>query len=258
MDILTFNELQAVAAIFRADESGEPSAFLGTCFAFRQKDCFLTANHCVADVDGLRESDRSTSAIERRRQTIPEAELFIVHPYIKKILRVQEVIRHKTADIALVRSDPIESEDAHAFLICTSDYSLGTECAAYGFSKTIFGDAPDQPIARLFKCYFQRFMSYESLPLGYSYEAAELNIACPSGLSGGPVFRTDRKMVICGLVTENLTSATARNPIEETQKGAVITKVYRTDINYGVCLLLADVKDWLNEHIPKPRKTDKG
>lgn len=232
MDITKYNPLQAVAGVFRADASGEPSAFLGTCFAFRQTNCFLTANHCVG--------------------TLQETDVLIVHPLIRRTLRVEEIARHKTADIALLKSEPIESEDAQSFLLAVSDRKLGTDCIAYGFPEMIFGSKSKQPTARLFKCYFQRFMSYESIIYGYLYEAAELNIACPAGLSGGPVFKDDWTMLICGLVTENLQSTTYLDSVEEIQKdGVVIKKQYQNMINYGVCLMLSDVRDWLNEHIPK-------
>lgn len=231
MKITDFHALECIAALFKAAPSPENQAFLGTCFAFRRKTHFLTAAHCIGD--------------------LKENEILLAHPGAGQTFKASSVVRHPTADIALIKVDSIESDQAQAFLSLKTKYGLGDDFKAFGFPEDVFGHDASQPVGRLFKGYFQRYFFREGNSR-YRYDAGEMNIACPGGLSGGPVFMGDRTWVVFGLVTENLESTTFLHSVREIDMAGKVTREhYQNVINYGVCLMLTGVKDWLDEHIPK-------
>ena len=58
--------------------------------------------------------------------------------------------------------------------------------------------------------------------------------------------------MLTGLVTENLESTTFLHSVEEVQEdGKILREHYQNVINYGVCLMLDSVRDWLDAYIPK-------
>jgi len=92
-------------------------------------------------------------------------------------------------------------------------------------------------------------MAYTSFS-GFQYAAMELNIACPRGLSGGPLFRVSEAERVMGLVTENLESTTALDEVEVvSSQGMVERTEARKVITYGVALRLGAVADWLDERV---------
>jgi hypothetical protein len=85
---------------------------------------------------------------------------------------------------------------------------------------------------------------------GYEYDAAEMSIGAPAGLSGGPLVRHDHPLII-GLVTENHRSTTFLQAVEEIQKGGSVYKeTIHEMITYGIALLLQPLDAFLSQHIP--------
>jgi hypothetical protein len=173
------------------------------------------------------------------------------------------VIAHATADIAVLALAS-GKETTDVWLHFDTDARLGNDFMAYGFPEDQFapeaGEAErvyvyrGNPTARLFKGYFQRYFDHRSrLSARYEYRAGEMSIGCPAGLSGGPVFRPLSQHMLCGLVTENFESATVLHWKEQAVEGphTHYTEQARI-INYGLCLMLSSVSDWLNEHCPFP------
>lgn len=235
--------LDAVALVYEGQQDGSEH-FLGTCFAFRYKNRFLTAHHCVAEKDVSR--------------------LSVFHPQDFVHTKVESMAVHPTADIAvLVLASGRHETDV--WLHFDTDNRLGNDFMAYGFPEDQF--APEQeaaersfvyrgnPTARLFKGYFQRYFNHRSrLPAGYQYRAGEMSIGCPAGLSGGPLFRPMSVHSLCGLVTENFESATVLHWKERAVEGSgTHTTEQARIINYGVCVMLSSVADWLEEHCPFPK-----
>ncbi|MDD1779529.1 MAG: hypothetical protein LUQ65_15305, partial [Candidatus Helarchaeota archaeon] len=167
-----------------------------------------------------------------------------------KVLSIQN---HPNADIALLRMPVGTINGVSPFLDSAGGYALGEDFITYGFPEDIsFSDNSNasQPTPRLFRGYFQRFFDYRSY-MGYRYIAGELNIPCPAGLSGSPLFRAYNQSMVTGMVTENIESTTMLDEIEDTQKdGKTIEKIFRKVITYGICLMLHDVRDWLDNNIP--------
>jgi hypothetical protein len=126
-------------------------------------------------------------------------------------------------------------------------YELGDDFVAYGLPEDAAGPNASTPVPRVFRGYYQRFVHYQS-PLGYEYLAAELNIACPAGLSGGPLFRREG-FILVGMATENLQVSTTLDSLEEVESGGSVRReVSRRVVEYGIGLMLRDVEPWLQEY----------
>jgi trypsin-like peptidase len=207
-------------------ESGK-DILLGSCFSVRGSDMFLTAAHCVGKLDA--------SALVVRSAGIPERRV------------VLRVVRHPSADLALLEVAKAEEEGVEPFVYAVSNWSLGEDFFAFGYPEDVFGDYPGAPTPRLFKGHFQRFIQTYKSKLGYEYFAAELNIAAPAGLSGGPLFRAAAPVVL-GIVTENLESTTFLDSVEQVFRDGQTTRTtYQKVITYGVALMLSPLKEWLND-----------
>jgi hypothetical protein len=222
------NQIASVAALLH---SPDPGAFLGTCFPFRDPTCFLTAAHCAGE--------------------LPAKELAIGLPMGDAgVVPVVAVERHPTADIALLRIAQTTAGEITPFWNLNDRYSLGDSFAAFGYTEDTFGPEPRLPVARQFRGHIQRVLRYVS-PLGYEYDAAELSIGCPGGLSGGPIYLPNSWAAVVGVVTENLESTTYLQAVDEVQEnGEVHHYRHQTMINYGIALLLDDLREWLDARAP--------
>jgi hypothetical protein len=85
----------------------------------------------------------------------------------------------------------------------------------------------------------------------YRYFAGELSIACPRGLSGGPVFRPEMPDEVLGVVTEDLDVGTIEHSVEtEEDDGQRYSLETKRIISYGLAVVLIEVNDWLTQNIP--------
>jgi hypothetical protein len=211
----------------------EDADFLGTCFAFRQSNVFLTAAHCVPEgADGM---------------------LFVNTPPVGGFHVVAEVHRHPTADLALLALDgsawPGEVEP---FVRVKPFTALGLEFMAYGFPED--APAPDvetpTPTERLFRGYLQRRLVYRRA--GYEYAAGEMSVPAPAGLSGGALFAAGDFNSVIGVAAENVQSTTYVGRVEETTTAAGTERfVEREHVQYGIAVLLAPLTEWLDELAPE-------
>lgn len=213
-------------------EGSRSPAFVGSCFSLWHPNFFVTAAHCLRNAEPKK--------------------LLINNPYEgADPRRVEEVTKHSHADLAVLRVADGGSVTEPFQRVVLID-ALGLDYYAFGYPEDVFGQDTRQPVPRSFTGYFQRFFAYQSR-LGYTYQAGEMNIACPGGLSGGPVFSTYNVSsgVVYGVVTENLQSFTTLDTIEEIELGGNRSRLtYREVINYGICLMLGAYEDWLRGHIP--------
>jgi len=208
------------------------SAFLGSCFAFRRADSYFTARHCIGD--------------------LPTDDIAILQPAVhpQQVLRVRDVVRHPTADLAILRVGEEHSRSVHPFTDWAGNYFLGEDFWAYGYPEDLLRRRTQVPTPRIFKGHYQRYFSHQS-PLGYCYDAAEMSIPAPHGLTGGPVFRDVAPLVVTGLVTENLESPTVLWKQEESTLEERMTQGALDPppvISYGVVLLLDYHGPWLEEN----------
>lgn len=217
----------------QATETAKP--YLGTCFAFRWQNRFITARHCI--------------------EGIPDDELVLESGPARGFLQtVGDVWRHPTADIAVFETGGIglAAVPVQPFRSIATERFLGEEFFAFGYPVDVLGPDATEPTPRLFKGSFQRFMPNYRSYSGYNYAAGELSFACPGGLSGGPLFRTNDLTAVFGLATENLRSTTHLEAVEDHSVNGTPSKriEYREVISYGTALMLSDVSDWLDQWIP--------
>jgi hypothetical protein len=207
--------LRAVGSVFV--RRGNTSTFGGTCFAFRHPDCVLTAGHCV---EGLRREDVEVTFLGAERRS----------PAV-------DVVRHPTADLALLRLAGIglspglepfaaleHSERGQAFAGCGSIAGAGERFE--GRIRRVFADEDD----------------------GHRY--AEMSVAARDGFSGGPLFSPVAPFAVVGLMTANRTSplALARSRLLRRLRPEV--RSVQSPAR-GIALLLDDLLEWLDEHVPE-------
>ena len=235
------NPLEGIGLLYHEKEFESRYNFLGTCFAFRHPTYLLTASHCI----GKLSANDCFVLFLRFSKTI--AKLI----FGGKALSIQ---KHPNADIALLRMQEEDMNGVQPFWDCVGNYALGEDFTTYGFPEDISFpkiSSASQPTPRLFRGYFQRFFDHHS-HLGYRYIAGELNIPCPAGLSGSPLFRLGAPSMLTGMVTENIESTKILDSVEEIQEdGEKYKHIYQKIITYGICLMLHDVRDWLDKNIPK-------
>jgi hypothetical protein len=207
--------LRAVGSVFV--RRGDASTFAGTCFAFRHADRVLTAGHCV---QGLEPDDVEVVFMGAARR-----------------FRAIGVVRHPTADLALLRlardapppaAEPFavrgRSERGQAF---AGFGSVAGVCERFeGRVRRVFVDEHD------------------------GHRHAEMSIAARDGFSGGPLFSPAAPFAVVGLMTENRTTplALARSRlVRRLRPGARSGQA----TGRGIALLLDDLSDWLDEHVPE-------
>jgi Trypsin-like peptidase domain len=204
---------------------------LGTCFAFRRSNFFLTTHHVIKSLD------RCGLAI-----------WFLTTPGLRVVTQVHA---HPTADVAILEAVDIQTGTIEPFWDIVSNIHLGETLAAFGFPDDLVrGESGGSP-HRLFMGHYQRFTDYESF-MAYRCVVGALNIPCPAGLSGGPLFRPEAPQMLTALATENVETSTWPESIEEeVRDGGAVRTTPRRIISYGVSVILF-LLDWINEFVPRP------
>jgi len=220
----------SVALLFNTADGSKP-AFLGTCFAYGNNSSFLTAAHCVGRLEA--------------------AQIGIALPIIDQadLISVKEVVRHQQADVALLRVDPVLSEELQPFIGLSAIHSWGEQVQALGYAEESSAEEVI-PTARWFSGSIQRLYTHHSL-MGYAYRAGELSFGAPAGLSGGPIFTVREEDRIVGIVAENHDSTTMLRSVAEVQDGdSRYSEQIHEVIRYGVFVELSSLRRWLEENVP--------
>jgi Trypsin-like peptidase domain len=229
----TQNSVGIVGAIRGSGRRAEVTSF-GTCFSFRQQDTFLTARHCVAD-----DLDQAGLIMPGAPGPVP----------------IASVEHHAHADVSVLRIDLTALEYKpywQPFWNFVGNWSMGEEFMAFGYPiDTLADEDQPRPKPRLFRGHYQRFWFHRAGPR-FSYLAGDLNIAAPTGLSGGPVFRPGAPEMVTGLVVENIDSTTDSFSVEERLRDGVTVErtVNHRIVSYGVAVMLSEIGPWLDERIP--------
>jgi hypothetical protein len=206
--------------------------FAGSCFCYLQPTHFLTAAHCV--------TERTDLQYRIRMPMIRRSEL----------IAVVSVERHPTADLALLVTPPVPGEQIEPYQFIAMHYTWGDESCAFGYPEDSTADRRVEPTPRLLRGSFQRFAEFKS-DLGYTYAAAELSMGLPAGLSGGPVWLPRDTNTVAGVAAENWESSTfLRSRYEEESDGRVFREHIHSVINYGICVRLDPLAEWLHDRIP--------
>jgi hypothetical protein len=215
----------------------------GSCFLFRQGNVALTAAHCL---DGRGDRD-----------------LYMGWPLWSRTgdllgTPVVDVVRHPVADLAILRLPQGAAEAWDPPRVPFKDAVpvegfAGPPFNAIGFPLEVLEETGGHaPTPRVFVGYWQRRFLRSGAGDEYTYEAGEMSIPAPVGLSGGPVFGSwSAEGLVMGVVTAQHSSYTIESAYEEVQADG---KHYRHErasiVQYGVALLLEPLRDWLDEHVP--------
>lgn len=222
----------ASAMIIGMDRKAGP-VFNGTCFGFRRQGWFLTARHCLRELP-----------IEQLSVAL------LTGDKIQFGLKVNLIIPHPTADIALIHSPMMEGV-CEVFSDVNDALGPGSDVTAFGFPEDVLSGDPG-PTPRLFRGFVQRVFEYKS-PLGYQYVAAELGFGTPAGLSGGPLIVSMNHLHVAGVVTENVQASTFLQMITEVKDGnREYSEKVHSMINYGVAVDLGPIRGWLDDQLPVP------
>ena len=208
------------------------NSFLGSCFLFRYVNIILTADHVVRNVDP---SDLSVEFPGSRAKGIK--------------FQVLETISHPTADIAISKIEsPDERGVTWTLYEIWNDQAYGLDVQSFGYPVD-FDAAGSDPAPRFFKGYVQQYLRYAS-HLGYEYIAAELNFACPAGLSGASIVNTQATARLYGLITENREVAKYIDSFTEINSNGSSYKEYsKSIVNYGIFLWLPAYSGWVDSYV---------
>lgn len=209
-------------------KGAEPPIFRGTTFSLWSPRYWITAAHCLENAEAneifIQFEDGSESGVRR-------------------------IEKHCNADIAILvlEGHPPFQQNYFRSVVPANDY--GFEINTFGYPEDTLGPNAGRQVPRFFKGHYQRVFEHHS-HMNYQYQAAELSIACPAGLSGGPVFGQQNSSAVIGLVCENLESSLWLDSIEVEE--GVRDNHYKM-LNYGVSLQLDPLRPWLEEIIEHQR-----
>jgi hypothetical protein len=207
---------------------------LGTCFSFRHPRFFLTAAHCLLGID--------------------TTDIVIAGEDRSKLSTAKQVILHPSADVAILESSRTDMDELSDFFRAIERPIMGMDYFAYGYPIVQEGNFSPRVFSGIFQT-FHSHVSHLTMSDGktrYRYLAGEISTACPHGLSGGPIFRPSNPEAVLALATENI-EVGSELYYEERIKEDGERHHLQTNrvIMYGVALPLAEVQDWLFQHIPK-------
>jgi trypsin-like peptidase len=199
----------------------------GTCFAYRDRNTFLTAAHCV-----------------------PEGEhsVFVKFQHEALTRQVVSVNRHPRLDLAVLRAEPQSDEIApHQFYEAMDTGALILGADFYGYGYPVEG-ALMEVTPRYFRGFIQRYFRYEP-PSGNAYLAAEMSIPAPGGFSGGALCHVGSNRPFA-VVTGNYESGVIVDSHEEVQQGRVVRReVIKRMITYGLAVILPAQDPWLVDQL---------
>jgi hypothetical protein len=169
------------------------------------------------------------------------------------LLEVVSVDRPDDADLAVLRlDDGAWPAGVEPFVELPPERpALATEFIAYGFPEDAPGwNAKPGPVARVFRGHVQRTLYYERPP--YHYQAIEMSVPSPAGLSGGALVWTGSYSRVLGIAAENVNSTTYVGRFEETTADGVTTRqIERDHVQYGIAVDLHRLTAWLDEVVPE-------
>lgn len=198
----------------------------GSTFRLWNPKCFITAAHNIADIES--------------------SNILVVYPFEpEEDLKVVNVTRHPTADLALLWLDEEPYSDIQSFHEIMGFY-FGLSIWTFGLASLDLGGGKREFIQRALSGNIQRRFIYES-PL-YSYNAIELSTPIPKGFSGAPVYSVADPRRVVGVAT-----ATIETEMLEVYEVPEHRNDKRTldKIQYGVCVYLHRIEQWLNDNIPR-------
>jgi hypothetical protein len=229
--------LNAAGLVYSAE--GATAHVLGTCAAYRSRDAWITAAHCVPEGVDVRLQPAVGPGQSERSFTQPAT-----------------VVRHPSIDLAvlLLEPSPPSEYDDLAYKGVAEQLIDGGDFLGVGFPVE---GAQNAPVPRMFKGHFMRYFAYQAPAGGYSYLAAEMSIAAPPGFSGGALALPGEPERIFGVVTTNVDSEVVLDRTEEVERdGTTYRDSIVRHISYGIAaMLIGQIGGWLDDVAVRPRPT---
>jgi len=210
--------------------AGDAPQFLGSCAAYRSRDAWVTAAHCVPE--GIDVLVAPAAAGGEGERTYEET---------------AQVIRHDSRDLAvlLLEPSPASDFDYAAYDGIPGELIDGGDFLGVGFPV----EGVESPVARMFKGHFMRYIAYQSPGGTCDYLAGEMNIPAPPGLSGGALAVTRYPQQLAAVVTTNVDSEVVLDRTEKVERdGTTYRDSIVRHISYGIAAMLTrDVGEWLDQ-----------
>lgn len=218
----------AVHVIVKKDKLNGNRIILGCSFRL-WGDCeFITANHCI--------------------ENIVADELFVLDlleedPF-KENIPVTDIIRHPTADIAILKTVERDLSKYHKFLISKNDLSLGAPLHGFGYVSRLKDNS-----FRVVPAFSMRDYHFEEP--NYHYQAIELSMPIPKGTSGAPIFSAWKPNPVIGVATGCAYSEIELRNITYYQDEKMIERERISEFTrFGIALSIKHVLPWIIENIP--------
>jgi Trypsin-like peptidase domain len=221
--------LNAAGLVYGADAT--TAQVLGTCAAYRSRDAWITAAHCIPDEGEVRVHPAVGPGQDERSYAQPAT-----------------VVRHETIDLAILLLEPSPPSDYDdlAYKGVAGQLIDGGDFMGVGFPVEGVQNAP---VPRMFKGHFMRYFAYEAPAGGYKYLAAEMSIPAPPGLSGGALSLPSEPEQVFAIVTTNVDSEVVLDRTEEVERdGTTYRDSIVRHISYGIAaMLIGQIGDWLDD-----------
>jgi hypothetical protein len=230
------NPFESTGVLVRRRASGH-ARFGGTCFAFKSGRIFLTAKHNLC---GTQADDLGVALFLKQDLSGDEG------------LDVKEIHEHPAADLAVIVLKPYGFQVFDPFQGFAGRASLGDAVRCFGFpsDSTPTGQGL---VPRMLRGFVQRQLEFNSHK-GYCYDALELSLPAPAGMSGAPVSPESQQSHIVGLVAENMDSSTLLHQVTEVQTdGSRLTERVERVVTYGIAVELIHYDDWIQVRVDSNR-----
>jgi len=217
---------KAVQPVLYKDESS--ITILGSCFRLWSPSHYLTAQHVV--------------------DSFPEKNIFIMNPFDSSgDFYVKTIHKHLTADIAILKVDPIPDARFEQLKITDSEAKLGQDIHCFGIVWDLF-QSRERSQFRVIGGILQRDLLYNDG--NYKSEAFELSAPIPKGLSGGPAFLGQQPEIVVGMALATIQSEIQLSSITEIQEnGKCFSERISEYTRYGIILRLFPLMDWIKSII---------
>jgi len=219
---------RAVQALMGYNSQKKKKEIIGSCFRLWAPNYFLTANHCVNELNPEQIQVMNCMDDNHDFQCIAKHQ-------------------HSKSDIAILEVEGDIPEIFEKFKISEQDFAYGSQVHCFGMN--IDWDTSGSP-SRVIGGIIQRDFTYSDGK--YESKALELSAPIPKGTSGGPAFFANKDDTVIGMAIGTIKSEVVISSIEQYEEQEVKMRERISEIiRYGVILRLYPLKEWIESILPK-------
>jgi hypothetical protein len=216
----------ASGVVLAYDAAEDAVTATGSCAAYLGRGCWLTAKHCVPEGSGI-------TVLRNGLSRAP--------------IQASAVTHHPEVDLAVIHVDVGDEPMplGHQFYLHPPDDIIdGGDFVGFGYP------AEPQPIERMLKGHFQRYIHYDST-FDETYYAGEMSVPSPRGFSGSVLYYPARPQRAAAVATANVDSSVVEHGFEEVERdGRVYKETIKRVVSYGIALMLQPHRAWLDAVVP--------